>query len=181
MQKPVKGFEELYLVSDNGEVFSTKNNIVLKPNILRSGYCQYSLYKNGKRHLLLGHRIVAEAFIPNPNNYPIINHKDECKTNNNVENLEWCTHSYNLKYGTLRERRSLSKTWVKGVDTSKKPVIQMLDGKVIEIYESISEAARKTNTNLSNISQCCLGNRKRANGFYWKFGKEKKYVKTAEL
>lgn len=169
MQKPIKGFEGLYEVDIGGNVYSLRNGKVLKPNILRTGYAQYSLQRNGKRTLILGHRIVAEAFLPNPNNYPIVNHKDENKSNNAVENLEWCTHSYNSKYGAIGEKHKKIEYWGKGVEASKKPVLQIKDEIVINCFNSITEASKKTKTNLSSISQCCMGKRKKANKYEWKF------------
>lgn len=105
--RDIKGYEGLYQVSNLGRVKSlnykrTRKEWILKPNTINGGYLQIRL--NEKCYLV--HRLVAEAFIPNPNNYPCINHKSEIKTQNNVENLEWCTHKYNANYGTVNERRS---------------------------------------------------------------------------
>lgn len=169
MWKDVNGYSGLYKVNENGDIFSIRAGKNLKPNLLRSGYYQYSLRKDGKRKLMLGHRVVAEAFVDNPDGYPIINHKNEIKTDNRADNLEWCTISYNQKYGTLPERRRKSGAWKKGVEVSKKAVTQINRGVIIETFESISEASRKTGINLSNISQCCKGNRKAAGGYSWIF------------
>ena len=169
MKKPIRGFEGLYEVDDCGNVYSLRKGIVLKPHFLDKGYAQYALSKNGKRKLILGHRLVAEAFIENPNNYPIINHKDENKQNNNSDNLEWCTYSYNSNYGSMVEYHKQNDCWKKGVEATKKPVYQMLNGKVINEFESLMEASRKTNTNYSCISACCKGNRKKSNKFEWKY------------
>lgn len=181
MRKAIKGFEGLYEVDVGGNVYSLRKGIRLKPNILNSGYAQYCLNKNGKRLLVLGHRLVAEQFIPNPNNYPIVNHKDENKLNNAVENLEWCTYSYNLTYGSLRDKHKAPSFWSYGVEKSKKPVLQIQNNQIINCFESVSEAGRKTNTNISDISQCCLGNRKRANKFKWKFKEENSYADAQEI
>jgi hypothetical protein len=104
--KPVFGYEGLYEVSNIGEIRHTKGNIK-KPTIKKdkhTNYKQVSLWKDGKNKSFLVHRLVAQAFIPNPNNYPIINHKDEDGTNNCVVNLEWCNHSYNTKYNKFPEK-----------------------------------------------------------------------------
>ena len=95
--RDVIGFENLYLVSNLGNVYSihSKKQLKLKDN---KGYYNVTLFKNGKRYYKIVHRLVAEAFIPNPNNFKEINHKDENKINNNVDNLEWCDAKYNLNY-----------------------------------------------------------------------------------
>ena len=104
--KPVKEFEDLYEVSNIGRVRSLRRNKILStPNrIAGRGYPFLYLYRNGKRDSQMVHRLVAKAFIPNPNNYDEVNHKDEDATNNVVTNLEWCTHSYNMNYGTRNYR-----------------------------------------------------------------------------
>ena len=109
--KDIPGYEGLYQVSNTGKVRSlnyrgTGQTKILKQNITRYGYKTLALCKNGKDKRYFVHRLVAEAFIPNPNNLPYVNHKDEDKTNNAVWNLEWCTHEYNMNYGTINERRS---------------------------------------------------------------------------
>ena len=106
--KWIPGWEGLYMVSTHGRVKSLKHNKskILKPWIDKDGYKRVRLCKNGKCKTYGIHRLVAMAFIPNPHNYPIINHKDENKTNNQYTNLEWCTIQYNSNYGTINERRS---------------------------------------------------------------------------
>ena len=119
--KDVVGYEGLYQVSNLGRIKSlprlvhfkqdlyrmTKERI-LKNSVLKSGYCKVTLCKPGSQKLTLVHRIVAQAFIPNPLNLEYVNHKDENPLNCCVDNLEWCTHTYNLNYGTCRERMSKS-------------------------------------------------------------------------
>ena len=87
-----------------------KKGKLLKPFKNKRGYLEMILLINGIKFHKTIHRLVADAFIPNPNNYPMINHKDENKTNNVVENLEWCTHKYNCNYGTSVERSSINRT-----------------------------------------------------------------------
>lgn len=110
--KDIKGYEGLYQISSYGRVYSFYSNKVLNTVSNKSrkdGYIQVVLYKNDKRTTFLVHRLVAEAFIDNPNSYPQVNHKDEDKTNNCVSNLEWCTAEYNSNYGTRNKRVSYSK------------------------------------------------------------------------
>ena len=113
----VVGYEGLYKVSNLGKVKSLRTNKLLSPGVSQ-GYLYVALYKEKKRRNKQVHRLVAEAFIPNIEGFPLINHKDEVKTNNVVENLEWCSYSYNNTYNDLSIRRSNSlkgKTaWNKG-------------------------------------------------------------------
>lgn len=104
--KAVKGYEGCYMVSQNGEIFSIRSNKSIRP-FVSSGYFQIELNRLGKAKKYLVHRIVAEAFIPNPNNLPCVNHKDGNKLNNNVSNLEWCTFSENMVHAS---RNGLLKT-----------------------------------------------------------------------
>ena len=100
--KTIKDFPN-YSVSNTGHVRNNDTGKILKPLNL-NGYCQVGLHYNNNHKKCLIHRLVAQAFIPNPNNYPIVNHKDEIKNNNCVENLEWCTQLYNNQYGTGKDR-----------------------------------------------------------------------------
>ena len=108
--KLINGFEN-YEVSDDGLVRNVKTKRILKEDIKkkrsRYSYALVYLYNHGKRRITSVHRLVAEAFIPNPQNLPQINHKDENSLNNKVENLEWCTAKYNINYGTLPQRRNV--------------------------------------------------------------------------
>ena len=111
--RDIPGYEGKYQVSNTGEVKSLNYNHtgeikLLKQGIKKKGYRQVNLYKNGKVKHHLVHRLVAIAFIPNPNNYKEVNHKDEDPSNNNVKNLEWCTREYNNNYGTRNKRTSES-------------------------------------------------------------------------
>ena len=103
MAIPVVGYKD-YLIYPDGKVFSTKSNKFLKPNITPQGYKSVELFNNNGSKRLLIHRLVAQAFIPNPENLPQVNHKDENPSNNNVDNLEWCTQKYNCNYGTRVDR-----------------------------------------------------------------------------
>lgn len=160
--RDVVGYEGLYQVSNYGEVKSLANDKgkkekILKPSIDGKGYKCVILCMNGTRKVCKIHRLVAIAFIPNPNNYPIVNHKDENKINNNVNNLEWCTNKYNLNYGTLPERFSKARKGNK--NPSAKKIICVTTG---EAFNCIKEASEKYNITHQNISKCCKGKRKSA-------------------
>lgn len=102
--KAIPGYEGLYEVSNKGNVRNVRRNTLLRLPKNNNRYIRVSLCKNGIKTGLTVHRLVAGAFIPNPDNLPEVNHKDEDKTNNRVENLEWCDHKYNMNYGTRNIR-----------------------------------------------------------------------------
>ena len=163
--KPIPGYEGLYEVSNYGRVRSYKwssNGKILSPCKDGSGYLFVILCKDGKakKHCTI-HRLVAEAFIPNPSNLPQVNHKDECKKNNYFGNLEWCTHKYNLSYGTRMERV---------VEKLSIPVVQLdKKGNFISEFESLREASRRTGIDDGSICRCCnhKPGYKSAGGFVW--------------
>lgn len=185
--KPVVGYEGLYSVSDKGFVFSHISNKWLKNSTNSNGYLSVELFKNGKNTRMLVHRIVAEAFLENPNQYPCVNHKDESKSNNDVNNLEWCSYRYNQNYGTCQERRcqSLSRYWQspkfredikRNAERSKglfsKPIIQKSKtGETIAEFISINEAMRQTK--IRHIHEVCSGKRKSAGGYTWEYKEER--------
>lgn len=169
--KDIKGFEGLYEVSNfgrvkskerideyvsNGEVMHRRRReVILFPKLMNTGYLQVNLYKNGKYVCARVHRLVADAFLPNPDNLPVVNHKDEDKTNNIYSNLEWCTIEYNNNYGTHQKRAK---------EKRSKPVIGVNDdGEIIKEFPSISEARRN---GVSNVSHSLSKHVKTA-GLYW--------------
>ena len=162
----IKGYEGLYQVSNKGNVKSlisnkgTKREKILNP-IIGRGYNRVRLFKNKQNRLYSVHRLVAEAFLPNPNNYPCVNHKDECKTNNNVENLEWCTHKYNSNYGTSIQRQ---------IEIKNKKTYQYDKQYVLlAVYDSVKQASDETNIDHRFIASCCRGEHKTCKGFIFSY------------
>lgn len=148
----------------NGVGYFMKEGKVLAPRPLPSGYLRVGL---GKRRDYYIHRLVAQAFIPNPQNLPQVNHKDENKRNNAVENLEWCTNKYNVNYGTSKKRISASK---RGVMINNKPILQCaLNGEVIRRFISVTAAAKETGIDNSHIGKAANGKERCAGGFVWRW------------
>jgi hypothetical protein len=174
MWKDIKGYEGLYAVNEKGEIKALERKVkkgdcwVTKKECLKSfnlhrGYLKVVLSKDGKAKTYRVHRIVAEAFIENPNNYTEVNHIDEDKTNNCVENLEWCNREHNIEHSIK----------------SGKFIIKMvsqydLEGNFIKTYKSVSEAERETGIPRTHICKCVLGRygHKTAGGYVWKSDKD---------
>ena len=162
--RDVKDYEGLYQVSDRGRVKSlnyhrSDKEKILKQSKHKSGYMYAALYKDGERKYYRVHRLVATAFIPNPENYSEVNHLDDNHSNNCVKNLEWCSSKYNRNYGTRNERASKS---------TSKSVICVETG---EVFNSIKEAHEKTGIVASCISGC-VNHKKRyrtARRYHWQF------------
>lgn len=159
--KPVVGFENLYKVSNLGNVKSIyRYKKQLIPFKQKNGYLSVTIYKDGKKYFKLIHRLVAMAFIPNPLEKEQVNHIDEVKTNNQVENLEWMTSKENMNYGTARARSSKAQG---------KSVIQMtMDGEILNKFDTENETAITTGANRYKISAVINGHRKSTGGFRWK-------------
>lgn len=166
--RDIAGYEGLYQVSNLGRVKSLNymhtGNEKIRKTKKNKGYLQVSLWKNGKAHHTYVHRLVAETFIPNIKNLPQVNHIDENKENNRVDNLEWCDQKYNLNYGTRIERILEHRT---GPHKSK-PVLCIETGVV---YHSAMEASRQTGASQGNINSCCNGRYgyKTAGGYHWRY------------
>ena len=206
VRKPVKDYEGYYEVDQFGRVYSLDRIITVKDNgrvydkpikgrRLRQtahsqGYKAVALTKDGNTTMVYVHRLVAEAFIPNPDNLPMVNHKDEDKTNNFVDNLEWCTNEYNINYGTAIKRASQKKKGKKHAEEHKQKISDSLKhyytthnsptkGKpspnrkaVISIdengneafYNSVDDAVKAI-----DILAVCRGDRKTAYGRRWRY------------
>lgn len=172
--KDIKGYEGLYQVSNLGRVRSIERTIKhkstygglyhIRGQILKlkqdKGYLRIGLKKDNIKKYYSIHRLVAEAFIPNPHNYAQINHKDENPKNNEVNNLEWCTAKYNINYGTGMQRRKAKQ--------SIKINQYDLSGNYIRTWDCINDAIRQYKGN-TQICQCCKGKRKYASGYKWKY------------
>lgn len=169
--KDIKGYEGLYQIGSNGTVKSlnyhrTGIERVLKYGKHYKGYLNVALCKEGKMKTFKVHRLVAEAFIPNPDNLPQVNHKNEVKTDNRVENLEWCSASYNMNYNDGQKRRGVKK--ING-NRSKKVYQYTLDGDYIATYPSVNEIERQWGYRIGNIWSCCTGRYKSAYGYKWSY------------
>ena len=155
----IEGFEK-YEVSNLGKVRNIKSGIVLKPWITKDGYLRHCLYKHNKRKNLLLHRIIATAFIDNPEEKPCVNHIDENKLNNDLSNLEWCTERENAIHGTRTKRVA---------EKLSQKVIQLdLDDNILNVFKSMRQAERETEIDATSISACCNGKRKSAGGYKWR-------------
>lgn len=164
---PVKGYEGFYEISDHGKVRSVKRRgYIMSPYKNNGGYLCIRLSKDNKKKSFTVHRLVAEAFIPNPENLPQINHKNENKTYNLVENLEWCDCRYNLMYGSLPEKRK--KLYGQAVCMYDK------HGRFLKTFRSAREAERQLGVSHNSILKCCKGESYFAGSFLWRFEKETK-------
>lgn len=192
--KPVVGYEGLYEISNLGRVKSLGNTLkgsrfrgietIRRQEVSKFGYYRVALRKDRKYKHWSVHRLVAIAFLPNPDNLPVVNHKDENPKNNRVDNLEWCTHQYNINYGTARERsaetfkksnvgkchyhKSIATKNRLKVGSYEKPVhqIDLVTGEIIQTFRCIREAERTFNT--KHISAVVNGRRNKAKGYFWK-------------
>lgn len=185
--KDIKNFEGLYQVSNTGNIRSLDAMInckgaigidehlrrgkILKKYVGTTGYYTINLSKHSKIKVSRVHRLVAQAFIPNPNNYPCVNHIDGNKLNNNVSNLEWCTYAHNnqeayrigLKVGS--EKGKFGK-----YSKFSKPVLQYsLDGEFVKEWDNAEQVKRELGYCAENIRNVCNGRRRKANGYIWKY------------
>lgn len=174
--KTIKNYPN-YEISNLGKIKSksrlvkrkNNRNYIIQEKILKQyltkGYYRVSLFANGKIVHKLVHRLMAEVFIPNPNNLPEINHKNEIKTDNRVENLEWCSSKYNCNYGTRNKRIN---------EKNKKTINQYdLNGNYIKTWESAKEASLSLNKiNGAAINGCCKGKYKQMYGYIWRYVNE---------
>ena len=155
--KDIIGYEGLYAITSCGKVWSYRSQKFMKPRKDKDGYLLVNLHKEGKQITFRVHRLVAKAYIPNPEGKETVNHKDENKQNNNVNNLEWLTRAENNNYGTHNKRSAIKR---------RKPVYCV---ELDRVFDSITEAAKETNTRADGISACCIGRNKTCFGYHWRY------------
>ncbi len=173
--KAVKGYEGIYEVSNFGRIRSLDKEItfkdgrrrkfygrILRTNTLNnSGYVTVGLHDHGHQISYLLHRVVAEAFVENPNNYSEVNHIDQNKMNNSSDNLEWCTHKENVNHGDEIER---------GSQKQRKSFRQLdMDGNVIKLWSGFKKMQRETGYQRKSVYECCTGKRDSYKGFRWEY------------
>lgn len=161
--RDIENYEGLYRVSEWGDVMSIGNDEkkLLRLRYSGDGYLQVTLFKNGIRKTYRVHRLVATAFCEGAEEFECVNHKDEDKTNNHYDNLEWCTKEYNNNYGTRNQRVLISMTEKYGIQV-----------RCVELnmeFSSLEEAARYTGVYTHHITACCKGKRKTTGGYHWEY------------
>ena len=169
--KQIEGYDN-YMVSNQGRVKSLKNGKekVLKCCKYKDEYLSINLCKNGKQKIHKIHRLVAEAFIPNPDNKPCIDHINTDKNDNRVDNLRWVTHKENSNNPLTINKWKIK---IGKLHHNHKPILQFsLDGEFIRKWDCACDIQRELGFNQSNISSCCLGKRTKAGGFIWGFEKD---------
>ena len=182
--KDIENYKGFYQISDCGRVKSLERDVyrqngtfhyhagerILVPVLDKDGYQQVNLYKNGEIKKMRVHRLVAEAFLPNPENEPYVNHKDEVKTNNVVENLEWCTASYNINFGTRTERSIQNRRSYKfGNNPSAKAVFCVELNKTFDCAIRVEEELGICGSSICNV---CKGKQKTAGKLHWRYAND---------
>lgn len=158
--KPIKQMKGKYLISNLGQVKNAKNDNIVKPFINNSGYYEVVFSVGNKRLHFRVHRLVADAFLPNPYNLPIINHKDRNRLNNKLDNLQWCSYKYNNNYNVARRARNGYTTRIEQYD---------LNMNYIRTYNRMKDVENKFNVSRTAIRFCCLGKNKTCRGYIWRY------------
>lgn len=184
--KDVVGFEELYEVSCQGKIRNKNNGRLLNGWTIKKGYIQVALRKNKKSYFVLVHRIVAEAFIPNPDRKEFVDHINTITSDNRVENLRWCNYTENNNNPTTRRKNSIAKTGknnpLYGKTHKKETILKMRNsaknisvvqisksGTTLNVWNSMCEAERETGIPQGNITKCCQRKRNTAGGYIWRY------------
>lgn len=167
----VPGYEGLYEVSNLGNIKSLRSGKLLKQSSDKVGYKLVSLTKDGKSRSFSVHRLVAMAFLPNPENLPEVNHKDETHDNNCVENLEWCSKKYNRNYGTYKERMSKTQKALGTRNNKSISAYSKTTNKFVKSYDSIQDAEKELKLSKGTISKALTGKTKTSAGYIWKYNK----------
>ena len=157
--RPIPGFEN-YLINTKGDVYSLHSNAFLKPWKNKKGYLKLELRKNGKRNNCSVHRLVAVTFIPNPCNLPEVNHKDENKSNNHVDNLEWCSSKYNANYGTRNIRTVQNRKEKYGKEHHRAKQVRCIN--TGQVFDTVTQAEKWCGLWSGAVSACALGHKKTA-------------------
>lgn len=159
-----------YEINNYGVIRIKKNKKTLKYYIDKDGYYKVNLWRKGKCKCFRVSRLVAITFLQNRNNLPVVNHKDENKQNNCVDNLEWCTIAYNNAYGTKGKRSGDKQRGKLRYTKNNRKVAQYdLNDNIIETYKSIMTVAKKLNVDGTHITDVCKGRRKTAYGYKWRY------------
>lgn len=185
---PVIGYENEYLINDRGDVWSIRNNIVLKPKLSPSGYLRIGLSVNGIRKDYGIHRLVAKAFIENPEGKPTVNHINEIKTDNRAVNLTWATYLEQNTHGTRIQRAVKNTDWhvrsrkmdyteiarkhdYQAINANQRRAVYQCDlkGTVIRRFSGVLIAAREMGANAGHLCECLKGRRNTCAGYRWKY------------
>lgn len=168
--KDIPNYEKYYKISNYGVIVSIpRNGTIMQEKVLKQykdkyGYLKVILQKNGIKKNKYIHQLVAQTFLDNPNNCLYVNHKDENKSNNNVENLEWCTQKFNMNYGTRNNR------------ISKNERIKInqydLNNNFIKTWNGFVEIKETLNIDISGIIRCCRNQYKTSNGYMWRYAEK---------
>ena len=182
--KDIEGYEGFYQVSNLGRVKSLERDVfnprgtvirhmkekILVQNIGKLGYAYVNLYLNGKMKTIKTHRLVAMAFLPNPENKPMVNHKDEVKTNNVVDNLEWCDNKYNANYGTRNSRIIQNRRSYKLGNAPKAKAVFCEE--LNKTFDCAKRAEQELGIWGTSIIKVCKGKAKTTGGFHWKYAND---------